>query len=372
LGRVYGAGVLRRGGARHPDDSLHVSSRTTSGRAGSAVPSPDEPIFHQPWWLDAVAPGSWDAVTVEREGRTLARLPFVARGPRRLRVLTQPPLTPFLGPWIVPEPGTKYAKALGDQMELQGALEAKLPAASAFHQNFASTVSGCLPFIWAGYRAEVRYTYRLEDLTSEPALWEGLASNLRGHIRKAGRRLEIRDDLGIDQFYAVWSKTFERQGLPAPDRARLERVEAACAARNARDVLFARDDGGRVHAVAYVVRDRRTAYYIMSGGDPQLRTSGAGSLVLWEAIRRSRPVCEVFDFEGSMLRPVELFFRGFGGRQSPYLRVSRSTRAAGAALALREIAQSALRGSAQRWAHRLRGRRKSDAVSDPVPAPACG
>ena len=98
-------------------------------------------------------------LTVERGGRTVARLPFVVRGPRTFRVLTQPPLTPFLGPWITPEACAKYVRALGDQMELQALLEARLPAAAAFHQNFPSTVTTCLPFIWAGYRAEVRYTY---------------------------------------------------------------------------------------------------------------------------------------------------------------------------------------------------------------------
>jgi hypothetical protein len=87
-----------------------------------------------------------------------------------------------------------------------------------------------------------------------------------------------------------------------------------------------------------VVRDRRTAYYLMGGGDPQLRTSGAGSLLLWEAIRQTRTAVSVFDFEGSMLRPVERFFRAFGGRQSPYLRISRTTPTGRAALAIREHA----------------------------------
>lgn len=337
--------------ARHPDDPLDVArspAGTGPDHAGAAGSPPDEPIFHQPWWLDAVAPRGWDSVSVERGGRTVARLPFVVRGPRRLRVITQPPLTPFLGPWTAAEPGAKYAKALGDQMELQALLEERLPPAAAFRQNFASTVPGCLPFVWAGYRAEVRYTYRLEDLSSEAALWEGLAGNIRREIRKAGRQLEVRDDLGIDRLHQVWAKTFERQGLPAPDRSRLERIEAACAGRGARDRLFACDEAGRVHAVAYVVRDRRTAYYLIGGGDPQLRTSGASSLLMWEAIRRSRAHCEVFDFEGSMLRPVERFFRAFNGRQAPYLHVSRATRTAEAALAVR--------AGAQRWSRARRGR----------------
>jgi len=325
--------VRRPGDLRHPDEPIE---------AFGGPLAPHQPIFHQPWWLDAVAPGQWDAVEVQRGGRTVARLPFMVRGPRRMRVLTQPPLTPFLGPWVQREPGAKYAKALGDEMELQAELAAALPAAAAFRQSFASTVSGCLPFIWAGYRAGVRYTYRLEDLGSEQALWAGLAGNIRREIRKARGRVEVREGLGVDRFYDVWSRTFARQGLAAPDLARLRRIEAACAERDARAMLFAVDEAEQVHAVAYVVWDRSTAYYLMGGGDPQLRTSGASSLLMWEAIQRAGAVAEVFDFEGSMLPPVERFFRAFGGRQAPYLHVSRADRLAGAVLAARGNAQRLL------------------------------
>lgn len=310
------------------DDAHHPANPTVIG-----------PIFHQPWWLDAVAPGRWGAVTVDRGGETVARLPYVVRGPRRMRVLSQPPLTPYLGPWVARTPGAKEATATGDQIELLAELESRLPAASAFRQRCDPRMLGVLPFIWAGYRAEVRYTYRLEDLRSEQTLWDGLSGNIRREIRKARRRVKVRDDLGLDQLHAVWAKTFARQGLPRPDHERLDRIEAACAPRAARSMLFACDDDERVHAVAYVVSDQHTSYYLLGGGDPDLRTSGAASLLMWEAILRTRGEREVFDFEGSMLKPVERFFRAFGGRQTPYLHLSRATAPAAFALTLRDVWQ---------------------------------
>jgi GNAT acetyltransferase-like protein len=292
-------------------------------------------VFQQPWWLDAVAPGHWDAVTVERDGRVVARLPYVMRGRRRLRVLTMPPLTQTLGPWL--ERSTaKPAEALSAEHELLATLEAALPAADAFVQHFSPTMLNALPFYWAGYRLELQYTHRLEGLGSEEALWDGLRGNIRREIRKARKRVEVRDDLELDRFHAIWAKTFARQGLRAPvSLAGLERLDAACAARGARASLCARDDAGRVHAVSYVVWDRHAAFYLIGGGDPELRTSGAGSLLMWESIMRAREVTDVFDFEGSMLRPVERFFRAFGGRQTPYLRVSRARARARVALAVR-------------------------------------
>lgn len=293
-------------------------------------------IFQQPWWLDALAPGRWGEATIERDGRTVARLPYVVRGRGRWRMLTQPRLTQTLGPWI--ERSTaKPANALGKEMELLTSLEAALPAADGFDQHFSPTMMNALPFHWAGYQLEVRYTYRLEGLGSEEALWAGLRENIRREIRKARKRVQVRDDLGLDRFHAVWSKTFARQGLAVPQSlAELARLDSACADRGARTMLFAVDEADRVHAVAYVVWDERAAYYLLGGGDPDLRTSGASSLLIWESIMRSRALTDVFDFEGSMVKPVERFFRAFGGRQVAYLGVSRVSPRGRAGLAVRE------------------------------------
>jgi Acetyltransferase (GNAT) domain len=292
-------------------------------------------IFQQPWWLDAVAPGRWDEATVERDGRVVARLPFVVRGRRPLRIFGMPPLTQTLGPWIE-RSSASQARALGDELKLLEELEAALPPSQGFVQAFSPSIMNALPFYWAGYRLEVQYTYRLAGIRAQQSLWDGLRGNIRREIRKARRLVEVRDDLGLDRFYSVWVKTFARQQLQPPvSLAALERLDAACGARGARTMLFAQDDAQRLHAVCYFVWDGNGAFFLLGGGDPELRTSGAASLLMWEGITRAGAVADIFDFEGSMLKPVERFFRAFGSRQTPYLRVSRLSPAAGAALGLR-------------------------------------
>ena len=293
-------------------------------------------IFQQPWWLDAVAPGRWDEARIEQDGRVVARLPYAVRGRGRLRILTMPPLTQTLGPWVE-RSSAKVARALSEEHELLSALEAALPPAEAFIQQFSPTMLNALPFHWAGYRLELQYTYRLECLRSEESLWEGLRSNVRTQIRKARRRVVVRDDLGLDVLYATWVKALARQGRRPPvSLADFARLDAACAARDARATLFAQDEDGRTHAVSYVVWDEHGAYYLLGGVDPELRTSGASSLLMWESILRARAVTDVFDFEGSMIKPVERFFRSFGSRQTPYLRVTHTSPSARVVLALRE------------------------------------
>jgi len=274
-------------------------------------------------------------VTIERDGEVVARLPYVVRGREPLRVLTMPPLSATLGPWVR-RSDAGPARALSREMELLGALEAQLPRADVFSQQFSPTMLNALPFRWAGYGLELQYTSRLEGLQSEEALWRGLRGNIRREIRKARKRVVVRDDLAIDTFHAVWAKTFARQGMrPPASLGDLERLDAACAARGARAMLFAVDDAGRVHAVAYAVWDDKAAYYLLGGGDPALRNSGATSLLLWELIMRASQVTDVFDFEGSMIASLDRFFRAFGGRQTPYLHVHRANRRGHAALALR-------------------------------------
>ena len=78
-----------------------------------------------------------------------------------------------------------------------------------------------------------------------------------------------------------------------------------------------------------------TLYALMSARDPELQAIGANTLLYWEAIRLASEVSRVFDFEGSMVEPIEHYFRGFGGRQTPYFCISKAGLKAKSALAAR-------------------------------------
>jgi hypothetical protein len=62
----------------------------------------------------------------------------------------------------------------------------------------------------------------------------------------------------------------------------------------------------------------------MSGIDTALRTSGAASLCFWAAIKHAACTTGRFDFGGSMMKPVERFFRSFGATQIPYFCISKT------------------------------------------------
>ena len=299
-------------------------------------------IFEQPWWLDAVAPNAWDAVQVSRGDKVVARLAYVAKKKRGLTALSMPPLTLTLGPWLAPSTA-KYANQLSQQKELMTSLIEQLPPCDYFSQYFHHSVTNWLPFYWKGFNQTTRYTYVIEALDDLERVWSQFQNSVRGHIRKAQKQLVVRTDLDIERFLDINALSFKRQGLDVPySREVVRRLDAACSKRQARRMFFAEDARGRIHAVLYFVWDKSSTYALMGGADPELRNSGADSLLTWEAIRCAATMAKMFNLAGSMIEPVEHFNRAFGGVQTPYFHVTRFSRRMRFLVAGRDMAKALL------------------------------
>lgn len=290
------------------------------------VEEPSIPVFSQAWWLDAVSGDAWDVVLLENDGVILASMPFVTRERFGLKVIGQPVLTPNLGPWLRVS-SARNARRLGQEKNLLQALYNLLPTYAQYSQNWYCERTNWLPLYWMGYEQSTRYTYRLERLDDLNAVWEGFDTNIRTDIRKAENKLgiQIHSEISIESFLALNKKVFSRQsmGLPYGEDVVLA-IHAAATGQKASRLFVAVDDQGRHHAGVYIIWDSNSAYYLLGGGDPDLRNSGATSLCMWYAIQFAATVTKKFDFEGSMIEPVERFFRGFGATQAPYSVISKT------------------------------------------------
>ncbi|BDB29167.1 GNAT family N-acetyltransferase (plasmid) [Cupriavidus sp. P-10] len=287
----------------------------------------DIPIFSQAWWLDATAGrDNWNVCLIEEGGRIIAAMPYAYRRIRGFPVIVQPKLTQTAGPWFAPMDG-KPSSVMSRQMRYMAELIDQLPLFSHFQQNWKYLHTNWLPFRWRGFSQSTSYTYLLPRLDNLGDIWNGFQSNIRTDIQKAERRLQlcVRDDLDLEVFLELNRHVFARQGLRrgySDDYVR--QLDVACRQRLAGKTLIAVDPEGRPHAGVYLVWDEQSAYYLMGGGDPALRNSGATSLCLWHAIRFASTVTQSFDFEGSVLEPVERFFRAFGAEQKPYLTLTKT------------------------------------------------
>lgn len=283
--------------------------------------NPNLPIHAQDWYLDAVCvDGIWGAAVVEEAGRLVAAMPWFLKKKGPFRYIAMPTFVKYMGPYF------REAETLPNlttSHRLYEALIEQLPIVDAFEQDFHPSVTNWLPFYWKSYQQTTRYTYQfvLDDLDR---LYEGMNRNTHRSIRKAQGLVSITTEGTIEDLNRLNRMSFDRQRLPLPYTMELlRRHDEALAAHQARQLFFARDASGRIHCAACLIYDTKTAYYHISGDDPELRDSGAGSLMIWEAMRYTKEVLGLqhFDFEGSVMQNVEAVRRRFGAVQQPYFRV---------------------------------------------------
>jgi hypothetical protein len=279
------------------------------------------PIFSQPWYLDIFCGSNqWDVIIIEKNNEIIASMPYYYLD----NDIQMPRLTQNMGPFIK-NAELKTDKILTIEKEICNQLISNLPEFKNFHQNFSPKITNWLPFYWKGFKQTTRYTYVLENIKNKDVIYKNFRENLKRDIKKASKNLKIRTDLPIEVIFDLLNKTFERQNIPNPyPFSSLKLLDQKAQSNNQILKIFALDEQNNVHSAVLIVWDRERAYYLISGSDPDFRGSGANSLLIWESIKFCSEFIDIFDFEGSMIEPIEHFVRGFGATQVPYFSVTKN------------------------------------------------
>lgn len=277
----------------------------------------DLPVFFQDWYLDAVCDeGIWETAIVKKNKQVVAVLPYYLKKKGPFQYITMPSLTKMMGPFITKqyrkEPHfTKICKALIEQ----------LPKVAYYEQLFSYNITNWLPFYWKNFQQTTRYSYLL-DLTDLAQVYANFSADYRNNkLKKAKETVSVVRDLSLKDLYAVNKMSFDRQGLAVPYSFKfLERLDKSLATHQAKASFFAIDSQQQIHAIAYLIWDKERAYYLLAGDNPSLRNSGAGILLVWQMIQFAKEEVGVksFDFQGSMLAPIERVRRQFGAEQKSY------------------------------------------------------
>jgi lipid II:glycine glycyltransferase (peptidoglycan interpeptide bridge formation enzyme) len=238
--------------------------------------------------------------------------------------MTHPPLTPVLGPWLRRIEG-KQEHRLGVEMKLLDELLDELPEVDVLSLNLSPGLMNWLPFYWRGFSSSLRYTYRIENTNDPDRVWSEFRENIRREVRKASRTVEVRSTDDVELFIHALRPMAKRAGWSQRTESVVRRVDHACRQRDANLMLLAVDASDRPRACTMLVRDDGFVYYLLAGRNDQEAPTGAASLIVWEGIKYASEKGLAFDFEGSMIKSIERFFRAFGARQVPYLRVTRNS-----------------------------------------------
>lgn len=305
------------------------------------------PIFSQYWWLDTVCgENNWDVILLENEGRIKVSMPYFIKRICWQKIITMPPLTPFMGPWIRYPENQKYGQRLSYEKQVMTKLIVKLPQNKYFLQNFHYSITNWLPFYWKGFTQTTRYTYIIDDLNNLSNIFSNLQSNFRNKIRKAEKIVTVLAGLNVNEFCSLLDMTFKRQGLKCPNSKELiVRIDKVLSKRKSREIFYAIDNNKKIHSALYLIWDNQSAYVHMVGEDPLLRNSGAGAFLLWKALEYTKEVLglQCFDFEGSMIESIEQVRRDFGAIQKPYYQIMRMSFSASLIKSIRNMYRNILK-----------------------------
>jgi len=284
-------------------------------------------LYNQPWWLDATCEeNGWDVFTVLSDGKIIAAMPYQVRHLFGFKISSNILFTKNPGIWIKFPENQKYVTRLRYEKEIIEKIILQIDQLKLhyFKQNMQYEFTNWMPFYWNKFKQTTGYSYVFDNLGNLDEVFRNFDTKIKTDIRKAEKKLTIKDDLTIEDFIKINRKTFERQGRKMPYAAKtLINIDRACHARGQRKILYGKDENNNIHAAIYLVWDNQTVYYLLSGGDPNFRNSGANALLLWNAICFAAKEGKKFDFEGSMMPAVETFVRAFGAQQKQFHEISK-------------------------------------------------
>ena len=287
------------------------------------------PVFFRAWWLDAVAgAGNWDAVFAGKGENLSAVMPYVIHKKGAFTFLGHPPLTPYLGPWLLYPAGQKADTRAGFEIQSIEMLSRALPRHhKALFSLFPKTENG-LGWHWTGYTLTPRYTYVLPqpENDAEDMLWAGYKGDVRRQINKARKNIVTEYGADITPLYSLLHSTFKRKQKSMPvSQGMLTTLWEQIRKNDAGYLLYARHVDHGIISGMMVVEDDYYSYYLVGGNHARYLTHGAAPLLMHRALLNSFNKQLDFNFEGSMYPDIARFFRSFGAYAQPYLQIRKTS-----------------------------------------------
>lgn len=286
------------------------------------------PIFMQPWWLDAVCAGKeWDVLlSIDTNGEIQGALPYLIRKKWWMRWIVMPQETQIGGIWLRQNGG--LVDGTDEAVDIKSICEDLVEQLNAlklsyYYQQYPLS-STAVPVMKAlGFRVRERVTYRIEDLHDLDKVIAGFSKNKKRQLQKA---LSLHAERGLDaeafyqlhqQFLAEQRKniSYTREFLLVLDRKARRNSQA--------ETIVIRNADGVPYAAVYLVWDEHSMYYLMPCFSPLHKESGAGALLVLEALKLAREKGVIFDFEGSMVRGIANHYKQFGSTPHTYYSVEK-------------------------------------------------
>jgi len=266
--------------------------------------------------------GSWDVILSEdADGNLEGVLVYHMRKHLGFRIILMPMQTPYNGIYILHKEEHKTSSRIAYENQVSEKLLSALPTHALYYQQYSPQIQNLLSHTWLEYKHTSRYTYLL-DLTnkSEEELWNQLKAKARNTIRKA-MKVSVIKEIDFSEFWDHCETSFvnKKQNNPYNKEVLSKLYSHYSLSGNCKIYACIGNEDSKIFGATFCISDNDTTYYMSGYHNPAYDDIGAMSYLLWYNITHTDSL--TFDFEGSMIKPIEYFFRAFGGELTPHHKV---------------------------------------------------
>ncbi len=287
--------------------------------------SPQGNFYALTHYMDVVA-NSWKGIEVLENNKLVAVMPILIHKKYGIKYALQPNFVQYWGIFFDKINFQSSYRELSWKRKVVKLIVEQLPEKlKLFSFCMSPEFDYAFPFYWEGFNLKIRYSYHLDLTKGEEEVWRGIKRKRRSIL------LQAEQDLNQVQV------TNDPKGLLSLIKENLEAKVEIMSQKHFNIlphlilkmhkegyILQINGSKGTPLTAGYFVDFEGKTTYLIGVKKPGIQESGAHSLLIWEAIKRSMGKSRIFDFEGSMLEGVESFFRTFGGRPVPYLFIEKN------------------------------------------------
>ncbi len=175
------------------------------------------------------------------------------------------------------------------------------------------------PFLWSGWNSFINYAYVMN-----------LNKNIEDNLPKAKRRtirlaadhykISIEKETNFDLFYNLYEKMYKKQYLPYPNaKDFFSQMIDMIVSNNFGEMWIARSPGDEPAAAEIIIWDNKRAYRWAAAMDPQFKSMGPVSLLLFEIFRDlKKRNCQGINLMAANNHDLAKFISGFNPDLIPY------------------------------------------------------
>jgi hypothetical protein len=287
-------------------------------------------LFHEPWWLSATTGGHFEESVVKQGDDIVGRLPYVMKRRGPFYSLRMPPFTHVLGPVVDAGEG-KPQTQLQRRLSIIRSLIDQLPRHSYFHQHLDPSlddglaIANGLAFQDRKFEVRHQYTFQVDCRRSVTDLFGALYLKTRQHIRRSEKEYSVRSVDNPQSFVDFYLKNLHALGRK--NRIEFTHFPALFEESRAHEsgvILGAFDHADAPVAMTYLVWGHGIMYYLLSTRSLHSADSGAGSLLIWWAMKHAHERGLVLDLDGVYSSGTARFLSNFGGEIKTRLVIRRS------------------------------------------------